>query len=160
MTSSKIFSETICERMSLRTCASVRPWSFSCFSNFFLSPPKYCFWICSSRASTCLSVISTSSACRLLLELLALDEELDRLVLQRLELLRARLRELALLVLVALLRLGEQRVVVALRDLLAVDDGDGVRGHLVVAAAAAGQSEADEGESEQRAYREKGERSS
>ena len=82
----------------------------------------------------------------LLLELDALDEELDDLVLQRLELLRAGLRELALLGLVALLRLRDDRVEFRLRDLLAVDDGHGVLRHLFVATAAGG----DERENESR----------
>ena len=87
----------------------------------------------------------TSRFVGLLLELLALDQELHGLVLEGLELLRASLREVALLVLVALLGLRDERVVIGLGDFLAVDHGHGVGRHrFVVAAAATGERERNE----------------
>ena len=85
----------------------------------------------------------------LLLVLDALHEEGHRLVLQRLVLGRAGLRELALLALVG--RLGEhhQVVEIAAGDLLAVHHGDGVVGDGLVAPAAPGGDGDPEGEDEQ-----------
>ena len=68
----------------------------------------------------------------------ALDEEGDGLRLQRLVLGRAGLREGPLLGLVGLLRPGEQRVELRLRDRRAVDDGDRVRGNALVRCCSAG----------------------
>ena len=73
---------------------------------------------------------------RFLLELLALDEELDGLVAEGLELLGAGRGELALLVLVGLLRLADQRLVVAPGDIGPVDDRDGVGRNVLVTATA------------------------
>ena len=96
--------------MSSRTCSSVSPCCLSCFVYCVSLPPKYCFLISPSRLSTSLSVTLTPSLLRLLRELGALDEVLHGLVLQRLVLGRAGLREGALLAHVAALRLLEQRV--------------------------------------------------
>ena len=73
----------------------------------------------------------------LLLELRALDEELHGLSAQRLVLLRARLRERTLLLRIAALRLADQLVELVLRDRLVADDGDSVRRHGLLVAAAA-----------------------
>src|SRR5262249_47927898 len=81
----------------------------------------------------------------LLLELLALDEVLDGLVLERPVLRRAGLREGALLRLVAPLRLRDQRVELLLRDRLVADLCDGVARD-VAATAPASTSGQDRGE--------------
>src|SRR5690242_6187626 len=65
----------------------------------------------------------------LLRELVPLDEELNRLLLQLLVLLRAGLREGALLLRVALLRLVEEAVEVLLGDRLVADRRDVVARH-------------------------------
>ena len=98
------------------------PASSSCFSYFFLSPPKYCFLICSSRASTSLSVTSMSSSSASCSNCSRWTRNWTAWFFSVWYSCEPGLRELPLLVLVALLRLREQRVVLALRDLLAVDD--------------------------------------
>ena len=82
-----------------------------------------------------------------LLELGAPDEVLEALGLQVLVLGRAGLGEVALLLLRARPRLGDQSVELLLRDLLVADDRDGVLRHVLggaVAAAATGESEGGE----------------
>jgi hypothetical protein len=74
----------------------------------------------------------------LLAVLRALNQVRDRLVLQRLELRRAGLRELALLRRVRLLDARDELVEVGLRDRGAIDDGDRVGRDLVGVAAAGG----------------------
>src|SRR5206468_9784211 len=88
---------------------------------------------------------------RLLLYLGLLHEEGDRLTLQLLVLGRARLRERALLRVVALLRALHQLLELILRDLLVADDGDVVRAEARGRRAAAARSEKRErGEAEKK----------
>ena len=85
----------------------------------------------------------------LLLELRALHEELDGLVLEHVVLGGPDLREGALLGLVALLRLADQPVELGLRDRVAVDDGDRVAWHALVVVTAAATCDGKRGEHEQ-----------